>query len=83
MEDNKEAIPERFVGVVTEEEYKKSINYNTERIRFSMLTALISVGVLLLFTTGGLLNSLTKVVQGGYSVKCCRDYFTWVIYCFN
>ena len=64
MEDNKEAIPERFVGVVTEEEYKKSINYNTERIRFSMLTALISVGVLLLFTTGGLLNSLTKVVQG-------------------
>ena len=63
MEDNKEAIPERFVGVVTEEEYKKSINYNTERIRFSMLTALISVGVLLLFTTGGLLNSLTKVVQ--------------------
>ena len=64
MEDNKDAIPERFVGVVTEEEYKKSINYNTERIRFSMLTALISVGVLLLFTTGGLLNSLTKVVQG-------------------
>ena len=64
MDDNKEAIPERFVGVVTEEEYKKSINYNTERIRFSMLTALISVGVLLLFTTGGLLNSLTKVVQG-------------------
>ncbi|MFL2674470.1 MAG: M48 family metallopeptidase, partial [Candidatus Actinomarina sp.] len=63
MDDNKEAIPERFVGVVTEEEYKKSINYNTERIRFSMLTALISVGVLLLFTTGGLLNSLTKVVQ--------------------
>ena len=46
MDDNKEAIPERFVGVVTEEEYKKSINYNTERIRFSMLTALISVGVL-------------------------------------
>ena len=32
MEDNKEAIPERFVSVVTEEEYKKSINYNTERI---------------------------------------------------
>tara|TARA_B100000902_G_scaffold3091_1_gene3923 strand:- start:36 stop:1307 length:1272 start_codon:yes stop_codon:yes gene_type:complete len=63
MEKNKEAIPERFVGVVTEEEYKKSINYNTERIRFSMFTALISVGVLLLFTTGGLLNSLTKIVQ--------------------
>ena len=63
MDDNKEAIPERFIGVVTEEEYKKSINYNTERIRFSMLTALISVGVLLLFTTGGLLNFLTKIVQ--------------------
>ena len=63
MEKNKETIPERFIGVVTEEEYKKSINYNTERIRFSMFTATISVGVLLLFTTGGLLNSLTKIVQ--------------------
>ena len=63
MEKNKETIPERFIGVVTEEEYKKSINYNTERIRFSMFTATISVGVLLLFTSGGLLNSLTKIVQ--------------------
>ena len=63
MEKNKETIPERFIDVVTEEEYKKSINYNTERIRFSMFTATISVGVLLLFTSGGLLNSLTKIVQ--------------------
>ena len=63
MEKNKETIPERFIDVVTEEEYKKSINYNTERIRFSMFTAIISSGVLLLFTTGGLLNSLTKIVQ--------------------
>ena len=63
MEKNKDTIPERFVGVVTEEEYKKSINYNTERIRFSMFTATISVGVLLLFTAGGLLNFLTKIVQ--------------------
>ena len=63
MEKNKETIPERFIDVVTEEEYKKSINYNTERIRFSMFTATISVGVLLLFTTGGLLNFLTKIVQ--------------------
>ena len=63
MEKNKETIPERFIDVVTEEEYKKSINYNTERIRFSMFTATSSVGVLLLFTTGGLLNFLTKIVQ--------------------
>ena len=63
MEKNKETIPERFIDVVTEEEYKKSINYNTERIRFSIFTAAISVGVLLLFTTGGLLNFLTKIVQ--------------------
>ena len=63
MEKNKETIPERFIDVVTEEEYKKSINYNTERIRFSMFTATISVGVLLLLTTGGLLNFLTKIVQ--------------------
>ena len=63
MEKNKDKIPERFVSVVTEEEYKKSINYNTDRIRFSMFTAFVSVGVLLLFTTGGLLNSLTEIVQ--------------------
>ena len=63
MEKNKDKIPERFVSVVTEEEYKKSINYNTDRIRFSMFTAFVSVGVLLLFTTGGLLNFLTKIVQ--------------------
>ena len=63
MEKNKDKIPERFVSVVTEEEYKKSINYNTDRIRFSMFTAFVSVGVLLLFTTGWLLNFLTKIVQ--------------------
>lgn len=63
MEKNKDKIPERFVSVVTEEEYKKSINYNTDRIRFSMFTAFVSVGVLLLLTTGGLLNSLTEIVQ--------------------
>lgn len=63
MQKNKDAIPPRFVGVVTEEEYEKSINYNTEKIRFSIYTALISVGVLLLFTIGGLLSWLTTIVS--------------------
>ena len=64
MQRNKNAIPARFIEVVTEEEYKKSINYNTERIRFSIYTAVISVSVLLLFTIGGLLSWLTTVVLG-------------------
>ena len=33
---NKDAIPKRFVGVVTEEEYKKSVEYNLERIKYHL-----------------------------------------------
>ena len=47
INENKETIPERFIDVVTDEEYKKSINYNIERIRFSILTSVFGVGVLL------------------------------------
>ena len=64
INENKETIPERFIDVVTEEEYKKSINYNIERIRFSILTSVFGVGVLLFFTIGGMLNNLTVFVQG-------------------
>ena len=38
INENRKKIPERFINVVTDEEYKKSINYNIERIRFSILT---------------------------------------------
>ena len=34
INENRKKIPERFIDVVTDEEYKKSINYNIERIRF-------------------------------------------------
>ena len=64
INENKEKIPERFIDVVTDEEYKKSINYNIERIRFSILTSVFGVGVLLFFTIGGMLNNLTLFVQG-------------------
>ena len=50
INENKEKIPERFTDVVTDEEYKKSINYNIERIRFSVLASVFGVGVLLFFT---------------------------------
>ena len=64
INENRKKIPERFINVVTDEEYKKSINYNIERIRFSILTSVFGVGVLLFFTIGGMLNSLTVFVQG-------------------
>ena len=59
---NKDAIPKRFVGVVTEEEYKKSVEYNLERIKFGIITSLVGVGILILFTFGGLFNTLVKTV---------------------
>ena len=62
IELNKDTIPERFTSVVTEEEYKKSIDYNIDRIRFQIFTALFGAVVLVIFTLGGLFNFLTEVV---------------------
>ena len=62
IELNKNAIPERFVSEVTEEEYKKSIDYNVDRIRFQIFTALFGAVVLIIFTLGGLFNFLSEVV---------------------
>ena len=62
IELNKNAIPDRFVGVVTEEEYKKSIVYNIDRIRFQIFTALFGAVVLIIFTLGGLFNFLAEIV---------------------
>ncbi len=63
IDNNKDSVPARFKDVVTEEEYKKSILYNTDRIRFQIFTALFSAVVLVIFTIGGLLNYLTQVVM--------------------
>jgi len=64
IEKNKNKIPERFTSVVTEEEYKKSIEYNSDRLKFQIFTSLFGAVVLILFTVGGLLNSLTDIVVG-------------------
>ncbi len=63
IDNNKDSIPPRFKNVVTEEEYKKSILYNTDRIKFQIFTALFGSVVLIIFTIGGLLNYLTQVVM--------------------
>ncbi len=63
IDNNKDSVPPRFKDVVTEEEYKKSILYNTERIKFQVFTALFGSVVLVIFTIGGLLNYLTQVVM--------------------
>ena len=63
IDNNKDSVPLRFKNVVTEEEYKKSILYNTDRIKFQIFTALFGSVVLVIFTIGGLLNYLTQVVM--------------------
>ena len=63
IDNNKDSVPPRFKDVVTEEEYKKSILYNTDRIKFQIFTALFGSAVLVIFTIGGLLNYLTQVVM--------------------
>ena len=63
IDNNKDSVPPRFKSVVTEEEYKKSILYNTDRIKFQIFTALFGSVVLVIFTIGGLLNYLTEVVM--------------------
>jgi STE24 endopeptidase len=62
IEHNKDTIPERFVSVVTAEEYKKSIEYNIDRIRFQIFTALFGAVILIIFTLGGLFNFLSEIV---------------------
>ncbi len=63
IDNNKESVPDRFKDVVTEEEYKKSIFYNSDRIKFQIFTSLFGSVVLIIFTIGGLLNYLTQVVM--------------------
>ena len=63
IDNNKESVPARFKDVVTVEEYKKSIFYNTDRIKFQIFTSLFGSVVLIVFTIGGLLNYLTQVVM--------------------
>ena len=63
IDNNKDSVPPRFKDVITEEEYKKSILYNTDRIKFQIFTALFGSVVLVIFTIGGLLNYLTGVVM--------------------
>ena len=63
IDNNKDSVPPRFKNVVTEEEYKKSILYNTDRIKFQIFTALFGSVILVIFTIGGLLNYLTQVVM--------------------
>ena len=67
IDNNKDSVPPRFKNVITEEEYKKSILYNTDRIKFQIITALFGSVVLVIFTIGGLLNYLTQVVMDATS----------------
>ena len=59
---NKETVPERFKDLITREEYSKAINYNISKLKFQIVSSVATVALLLLFTLGGLLNSMTRLV---------------------
>jgi STE24 endopeptidase len=59
---NKETVPERFKDLITREEYSRAINYNISKLKFQIVSSVATVAFLLLFTLGGLLNSMTKLV---------------------
>ena len=59
---NKETVPERFKDIITPEEYSRAINYNISKLKFQIVSSVATVAFLLLFTLGGLLNSMTKLV---------------------
>ena len=60
---NASKVPERFENLVTAEEYKKSTNYNLDRLKFQIIVSFVSIFILLLLTIGGLLNTLTSIVS--------------------
>ena len=60
---NASKVPERFENLVTAEEYKKSTDYNLDRLKFQIIVSFVSIFILLLLTIGGLLNTLTSIVS--------------------
>ena len=64
IKQNKGRVPERFENIVNSEEYKKSTDYNLDRLKFQILVSFVSIIILLLLTLGGLLSWLTEVVLG-------------------
>ena len=79
IDNNKDSVPPRFKNVITEEEYKKSIFYNTDRIKFQIFTALFGSVVLVIFTIGGLLNYLTGVVMDMTSSNVLGAVLLWLL----
>ena len=49
---------------IRDREYKKSTDYNLDRLKFQILVSFVSIFILLLLTLGGLLSWLTEIVLG-------------------
>ena len=64
IKQNEGRVPKRFENIVNSEEYKKSTDYNLDRLKFQILVAFVSIFILLLLTLGGLLSWLTEIVLG-------------------
>ena len=64
IKQNEGRVPERFENIVNSEEYKKSTDYNLDRLKFQILVSFVSIFILLLLTLGGLLSWLTEIILG-------------------
>ena len=64
IKQNEGRVPKRFENIVNSEEYKKSTDYNLDRLKFQILVSFVSIFILLLLTLGGLLSWLTQIVLG-------------------
>ena len=76
IKQNEGRVPKRFENIVNSEEYKKSTDYNLDRLKFQILVSFVSIFILLLLTLGGLLSWLTQIVLGITSSNILALFFS-------
>jgi STE24 endopeptidase len=64
---HRDAVPGEFAGEIGIEAHQKAADYSSARTRFGMLHAVVDAGVLLLFTFGGVLQSLADTASGWFA----------------
>ena len=72
-------VPEYFRDTVTDDNYKKSVEYTVEKTRFSMVTSLFSSVFLIFFIISGLFGKLENIVLSFDTAL----YVKWILYIFS